>query len=184
MRPSSKPANPEAPPLRSRPAVNRNGGRKHRLPHKRGSSEPEGCVRCYRPPHDVMRRWPLERSYRHYEVGLVKMAHHRLGAAPLAKLGEQMEQLRVHFFIRIEARPALGAAYRASSSTMRARATLISASARPFRSGLALDPLSSNTSSHPAPPQRVELHGKRLPVCRDTRIANQRNCRLKAENHP
>src|SRR4051794_27821809 len=51
---SSKPANPEAPRLRSRPAVNRNGGRlacvdggrKHRLPHKRGSSEPEGCVRC------------------------------------------------------------------------------------------------------------------------------------------
>src|SRR5438270_8056320 len=46
MRPSSKPANPESPRLRSRPAVNRNGGRlacvdggrKHRLPHKRGSS--------------------------------------------------------------------------------------------------------------------------------------------------
>src|SRR5713226_7641184 len=54
MRPSSKPANPESPRLRSRPAVNRNGGRlacadggrKHRLPHKRGFSEPEGCVRC------------------------------------------------------------------------------------------------------------------------------------------
>src|SRR6266699_1449675 len=51
MRPSSKPANPESPRLRSRPAVNCNGGRlacvdggrKHRLPHKRGSSEPEGC---------------------------------------------------------------------------------------------------------------------------------------------
>src|ERR1700730_1014315 len=54
MRPSSKPANLESPRLRSRPAVNRNGGRlasvdrgrKHRLPHKRGSSEPEGGVRC------------------------------------------------------------------------------------------------------------------------------------------
>src|ERR1700759_3419843 len=54
MLPSSKPANPESPRLRSRPAVNRNGGRlacvdggrKHRLPHKRGSSEPEGCVHC------------------------------------------------------------------------------------------------------------------------------------------
>src|SRR5690349_1460845 len=35
------------------------------------------------------------------------MAHHRLGAAQLAKLGEQMEQPRVHFFIGIEANPAV-----------------------------------------------------------------------------
>src|SRR6266446_1507229 len=35
------------------------------------------------------------------------MAHHRLGAAQLAKLGEQMEQPRVHFFIGIEANPAI-----------------------------------------------------------------------------
>src|SRR6266436_4828367 len=54
-----------------------------------------------------MRRWPVERSYRHQEVGLLKMAHHRLGAAQLARLGEQMEQPRVHFFIRIEANPAI-----------------------------------------------------------------------------
>src|SRR5689334_58757 len=80
MRPSSKPANPESPRLRSRRAVNRNGGRlacvdggrKHRLPHKRGSSEPEGCVRCSPAAtrrHAAMARlavvpapgsWPLE----------------------------------------------------------------------------------------------------------------------------
>src|SRR5437763_10845297 len=54
-----------------------------------------------------MRRWPVERSYRHQEVGLLKMAHHRLGAAQLAKLGEQMEQPRVHFFIGIKANPAI-----------------------------------------------------------------------------
>src|SRR5467141_3391410 len=35
------------------------------------------------------------------------MAHHRLGAAQLAKLGEQMEQPRVHFFIGIDANPAI-----------------------------------------------------------------------------
>src|SRR5436853_4217417 len=35
------------------------------------------------------------------------MAHHRLGAAQLAKLGEQMEQPRGHFFIGIEANPAI-----------------------------------------------------------------------------
>ena len=56
-----------------------------------------------------MRRWPVERSYRHQEVGLLKMAHHRLGAAQLAKLGEQMEQPRLHFFIGIEANPAIAA---------------------------------------------------------------------------
>ena len=37
----------------------------------------------------------------------MKMAHHRLGAAQLAKLGEQMEQPRVHLFIGIEANPAI-----------------------------------------------------------------------------
>ena len=37
----------------------------------------------------------------------MKMAHHCLGAAQLAKLGEQMEQPRVHFFIGIEANPAI-----------------------------------------------------------------------------
>src|SRR6516225_7680001 len=35
------------------------------------------------------------------------MAHHCLSAAQLAKLGEQMEQPRVHFFIGIEANPAI-----------------------------------------------------------------------------
>ena len=60
-----------------------------------------------RPPHNIMRRWPVERSYWHQEIGLLKMAHHRLGAAQLAKLGEQMEQPRVHFFIGIEANPAI-----------------------------------------------------------------------------
>jgi hypothetical protein len=54
MRPSSKLANPESPRLRSRPAVNRNGGRKHTLPHKRGSSEPEDACVARRPPHDVV----------------------------------------------------------------------------------------------------------------------------------
>src|SRR5438094_7321105 len=76
----AKPANPESPRLRSRPAVNRNGGRlacvdggrKHRPPHRRGSSEPEGCVRCSPAAtrcHAAMARpavvpapgsWPLE----------------------------------------------------------------------------------------------------------------------------
>src|SRR5215831_8204875 len=39
-------------------------------------------------PNDVMRRWPGERSYRQQQIGLLKMAHHRLGAAKLAKLRE------------------------------------------------------------------------------------------------
>src|SRR3978361_1681890 len=103
MRPSSKPANPESPRLRSRLAVNRNGGRlaythrdrKHRLPHKRGSSEPEGCVRCSPAAtrrHAAMARLAVVPAP---GVGLLKMAHHCLGAAQLAKLGEQMEQPRV-----------------------------------------------------------------------------------------
>src|SRR5215472_4024042 len=39
-----------------------------------------------RPPHEIMRRWPVERSDRQQQVGLLKMAHHRLGAAKLAEL--------------------------------------------------------------------------------------------------
>src|SRR5215813_6083773 len=53
-------------------------------------------------PHNIMRRRPGEWSDRQQQLGLLKMAHHRLGAAKLAELSKQMEQPCLHFFIRIE----------------------------------------------------------------------------------
>src|SRR5215813_14471078 len=53
-------------------------------------------------PHNIMRRRPGERSDRQQQLGLLKMAHLRLGAAKLAELSKQMEQPCLHFFIRIE----------------------------------------------------------------------------------
>jgi hypothetical protein len=60
-------------------------------------------------PDDVMGRWPGERPHRQQQVGFLKMAHHRLGAAKLAKLGEQMQQPRLHLLIGIEGNPAISA---------------------------------------------------------------------------
>src|SRR5215472_15706481 len=62
-----------------------------------------------RSPEDVMRRWPGEWSHRQQQVGFLKMAHYRLGAAKLAKLGKQMEQPRLHLLIGIEGNPAIPA---------------------------------------------------------------------------